>query len=93
MGLLDAIVTCKRAFANIVELNLYGSLMSDADQLALSAVSWPHLKHVNLSETGIFDRPCALFLKKWLHSIRDDVKGPVVINITSNAIDLLRNSY
>jgi len=92
MDYLDAIVTCKHAFANIMELNLYGSVMSDADQLALSAVSWPHLGHVNLNETGIFDRPCALFLKKWLHTIRDAVKT-VRINISSRSIDLLTFHY
>lgn len=81
-GFLDAMVTCKHAFGNIMELNLFDSLLSKGDQLALSAVSWPHLGHVNLSYSGIFDRPCALFLKKWLNTIRDAVKI-VIINLSS----------
>lgn len=91
-GYLNAMVTCKRAFVNIMTLNLHGSLMNNEDQLALSVVSWPHLEHVNLSQSGIFDRPCALFLKKWLDTI-NVVKGPVIIDISSNTIDLLTLHY
>ena len=92
MGLLDAMVTCKQAFANIMELNLFDSLLSRADQLALSAVSWPHLEHVNLNRSGIFDRPCALFLKKWLNTIRDAVKI-VIIDLSSCHTDFLTFYY
>lgn len=92
MGLLDAMVTCKQAFANIIELNLFDSLLSRADQLALSAVSWPHLEHVNLNSSGIFDRPCALFLKKWLNTIRDAVKI-VIIDLSSCHTDFLTHHY
>lgn len=92
MGLLDAMVTCKHAFANIMELNLFDSLLSRADQLALSAVSWPHLGHVNLKNSGIFDRPCALFLKKWLNTICDSVKI-VIINLSSCPTDFLTFYY
>jgi hypothetical protein len=76
-----------------MELNLFDSLMSNEDQLALSAVNWPHLGHVNLNCSGIFDRPCALFLKKWLHTISDAMEGPVIIDISSNSIDLLTLHY
>ena len=92
MDLLDAMVTCKHAFANIMELNLFDSLLSRADQLALSAVSWPHLGHVNLKNSGIFDRPCALFLKKWLNTICDSVKI-VIINLSSCPTDFLTFYY
>jgi hypothetical protein len=92
IGFLNAMVTCKHAFANIMELNLYGSLMSNKDQLALSAVNWPHLGKVNLNNSGIFDRPCALFLKQWLHTIRDSVRT-VSIEISSRGIDFLTFFY
>ena len=91
-GFLNAMVTCKHAFANIIELNLYGSLMSNDDQLALSAVDWPHLGKVNLNNSGIFDRPCALFLKQWLYTIRDSVRT-VSIEISSRGIDFLTFFY
>lgn len=92
MGLLNAMVTCKQAFANIMELNLFDCLMSNEDQLALSAVSWPHLGHVNLKKSGIFDRPCALFLKKWLNTIRDAVKI-VIIDLSFCRTDFLTFYY
>ena len=91
-GLLNAMVTCKRAFANIMELNLHNSLLDNGDQLALSAVSWPHLGHVFLNNSGIFDRPCALFLKKWLNTICDAVKV-VIIDLSDCRTDLLTFHY
>jgi len=75
-----------------MELNLFDSLLSRADQLALSAVSWPHLGHVNLKNSGIFDRPCALFLKKWLNTICDSVKI-VIIDLSSCPTDFLTFYY
>ena len=90
-GYLNAMVICKHAFANIMELNLHDSLMSGEDQLALSAVSWPHLSTLILSDSGIFDRPCALFLKKWHQTII--TTSPVIIDIASNGIDLFTTHY
>lgn len=91
-GLLNAMVTCKRAFANIMELNLHNSLLDNGDQLALSAVSWPHLGYVFFNNSGIFDRPCALFLKKWLNTICDAVKV-VIIDLSGCRTDLLTFHY
>lgn len=92
MGLLDAMLTCRHAFGNIMELNLFDSLLCNADQLALSAVSWPHLGHVILKKSGIFDRPCALFLKKWINTIRDAVKI-VIIDISFCPTNFLSFHY
>ena len=92
MGLLGAMVTCRHAFENIMELNLFDSLLCNADQLALSGVSWPHLGHVILKKSGIFDRPCALFLKKWINTIRDAVKI-VIIDLSSCPTNFLTYHY
>ena len=76
LGFMNALAMYKPSFRNIVMLHMFDSIISDPDQLALSAVEWTNLTDVKLIGIGLFDRPLALFLKKWRNTLsiaRDSV--------------------
>lgn len=77
-GYIDALATCKLSFTNIVKLDLRNTILNDADQLGLSAVDWRNLTEVRLTGCGLFDRPAALFLKKWRETLSSAIDGVVL---------------